>query len=130
MLFHGLSIKLKIIDDMKDNKYSVFIKKYFCNIILYRMIIAFLFLIVTLIDLYKVVFIHCRLYMKQGMGNCDILREALVEQIIIIAIYMFIVLLYAWKFRSNKFFTRYLKAIDVIILLYIFYMIYLLFFSY
>lgn len=103
------------------------IKKYFLNINFYRLLIGFFFLIITFLDLYKVIYIHRPIYIAQNIdvSSCDILRGALFEQAIEILIYLSLVLLYIWKFGKNKFFTWYLRIIDIFFLLCICYMIYL-----
>lgn len=60
------------------------------------------------------------------VNNIDFssLESALKEQLIVIAVYLLLVLLYAWKLKSNKFLRRYLIVIDVFVLLYVFCWIY------
>lgn len=94
---------------------------------LYRLIIGLLFLIVTLLDIYKAEFIHYPLFAEHGFDLTSILvlKEALIFQSFMIVIYILLILIYAWKFSKNKFFTRYLYTIDVFILIYVCYMVYL-----
>lgn len=112
---------------MERTSCRIQMRKYLCNMNFYRLIVGLLFLIVTLLDIYKAEFVHYPIYIEQSFdfSSILILKEALIFQSFMIVIYILLILIYAWKFSKNKFFTRYLYTIDVFILIYVCYMVYL-----
>lgn len=113
-------------NDMKSNKCSMLIRKYVFNITTFRMLVGVFFLSVTLFDLHRTGMIRAEMNKDCIVNNIDFssLESALKEQLIVIAVYLLLVLLYAWKLKSNKFLRRYLIVIDVFVLLYVFCWIY------
>lgn len=117
---------------MKDikcssNNFFLFIRRYILNINFFRLLFGFLFLFASLFDLYKTQVIQMEIPVPlEGSGiNFLALENSIRLNCLIFEVYILLVLTYIWKFKRNKFFTRYLRTIDIFFLLCVLYIIYL-----